>query len=68
MGELLKAISENPELIAEFTTEQIAEARTELEALSTAIKAGEVAAGSAEVEEATALALKLTEREDVPRR
>ena len=34
MGELLKAISENPELILEFTTEQIAEARAELEALS----------------------------------
>ena len=64
MGELLKSISENPELIAEFTTDQIAEARAELEALSAAIKAGEVAAGSAEVEEATALAVKLTEREE----
>ena len=64
MGELLKSISQNPDLIAEFTAEQIAEARTELEALSTAIKAGEVPAGSDEIAEAVALAGKLTERED----
>ena len=64
MGELLKSISQNPDLIAEFTSEQIAEARTELEALSAAIKAGEVPAGSDEIAEAVALAGKLTERED----
>ena len=64
MGELLKSISQNPDLIAEFTAEQIAEARAELEALSAAIKAGEVPAGSDEIAEAVALAGKLTERED----
>ena len=63
MGELLKSISQNPDLIAEFTTEQIAEARAELNALSAAIKAGEVDAGSDEIAEAVALAAKLTERE-----
>ena len=63
MGELLKSLSENPEQIEGFTSDQIAEAREALNEFSAALKAGEVEAGSEAIAEATALAAKLTERE-----
>jgi len=64
MNELLKALSENPELIDAYTTDEIVAARAALTEFTEAVKTGEVEAGSDALAEATALAGKLTEREE----
>jgi len=62
MDELLKAISQNPELIDSYTAEQVDEARTALRDFTAAVKAGEIEADSEALSEAKALSEKLTER------
>ena len=64
MNELLKALSENPELIDAYSSDEIVAARAALTEFTEAVKTGEVEAGSDALAEATALAGKLTEREE----
>lgn len=63
MADHLKALSENPDLTAEYTVEQVAEARAELAEFIAGVKAGEIEADSEAIAEAKSIAEKLTERE-----
>lgn len=63
MGELLRSLSENPDQIADYTRDQIAEARAALTEFTTTVKSGEQEADSEAIAEAVALAAKLAERE-----
>ena len=62
MDELLKQISQNPDSIAEFTADQVTDAKAALKQFLADVKAGEVEADSAILAEVSELNSKLTER------
>lgn len=63
MDEKLKEISLNPDVIDSFDAEQVAEARAALTEFSKAVKAGELTADAASLDEAAAISARLNERE-----
>lgn len=64
MNEILKALSENPELADGYTADEVTAAREALTEFVAAVKSGEVEADSEAIAEAKALSEKLTTRSE----
>jgi hypothetical protein len=62
VDKILKALSENPDLIEAYTSEQITEARAALTEFAQAVRSGDLEADSDAIAEAKALSAKLDER------
>ena len=64
MDELLRGLSENPDTIDSYTTDQVAEARAAIRQFTADVRSGEITADAAALAEAQALTARLTARDE----
>ena len=64
MDELLRGLSENPDTIDTYTTDQVAAARAAIRQFTADVRSGEIVADAAALAEAQALTARLTARDE----